>query len=288
MAESNKTSEIITQPEGTYWHFLADDRCLRYGDKRKVVVGETLRVDGIPILCDRGLHASEQVIDALSFAPGSTACLVTLGGVVLHDMEHVVPNKSVGQERKVLWMYDASSLLRNFACDVAEEALLSERKAGREPDPRSFDAISVMRRFIVGNATETERFAAEKSAWSSANSAGKNLTKNAAHRVANSASKSAAQSAAESAAWSLAQSAARGAAYSAAWSAGWNAAECASECMARNMTESMAENMSDIKARYAAWKGAESMAKSIFNDQLTRILLAAMARGEGDFPSSNA
>ena len=222
MTEPNKTSEIITQPEGTYWHFLADDRCLGYSDGRKVVVGETLRMGGSLILCERGFHASHRVIDALNFAPGPIVCLVTLGGIVLHDTKHDIPDKSVAQERTVIWMYDASQILREFACDVAEEALLSERSAGREPESRSFAAIEVMRRFIVGNATETERNTAENDAWSVANSAynaAYSAALNAAYSAALSAAKSAADSAAWNVAWGVALSVARNAAKNGAWSA---------------------------------------------------------------------
>ena len=264
MIETNKTSEITTQPEGTYWHFLTEDRCLGYDDGRKVVVGETLRMDESPILCERGFHASERVIDALDFAPGPIVCLVTLGGAVVHDTKHPVPGKSVAQERTALWIYDSARLLREFACDVAEESLLAERSAGREPDPRLFDAISVMRRFMAGDATEAERSAA----WSAAKSAAEALlvvsgaaeAAQVASGSACSVAYSAANSAARSAAWEVADSVAMNAAYSATYSAGNGAAYSA--------------------ANNAAW--------SAFNDRLTGMLLAAMAQGEGDFPPSNA
>ena len=260
MTELNKTSGIVAQPEGTYWHFLSEDRCLGYDDGRKVVVGETLRMDESPILCRRGFHASQRAIDAFNFAPGPITCLVTLGGTVLHGRGHAIPDKSVAQERTVLWAYDASSLLRHFACDVAEEALLAERKAGREPDPQLFAAISIMRRFIVGDAEEADRSAAEKSAWSVVPNETGNSAKNAAHRAAYSA----ANSTAVCAAWEVAWSVAMNAAYSAAWSA----------------VNSASEN--------SAYSAANSAALSASNDRLTGMLLAAMVQGEGDFPPSSA
>jgi len=51
--------------ENLYWHFLPNNGKLGRGDGRKVIVGETLRVDGAPVLCDHGLHASERIIDAI-------------------------------------------------------------------------------------------------------------------------------------------------------------------------------------------------------------------------------
>ena len=252
MTELNKTSGIVAQPEGTYWHFLSEDRCLGYDDGRKVVVGETLRMDESPILCRRGFHASQRAIDAFNFAPGPITCLVTLGGTVLHGRGHAIPDKSVAQERTVLWAYDASSLLRHFACDVAEEALLAERKAGREPDPRSFDAISVMRRFMTGDASETER--------------------------------NSAQSAACSAVWNSSVSASKSAAYSAAYSTAYSTAWIAANRTARYAAWNAALNATNN----AALNAPNNAAWSASNDRLTGMLLAAMARGEGDFPPSSA
>ena len=46
--------------------------------------------------------------------------------------------------------------LRLFACYCATSALLAERKAGREPDPRSCEAVRVARRFAYGKVTAKE------------------------------------------------------------------------------------------------------------------------------------
>lgn len=47
-------------------------------------------------------------------------------------------------------------MLRLFACDCAEHALIRERKAGREPDARSWNAVEVSRRFANGAVTSKE------------------------------------------------------------------------------------------------------------------------------------
>lgn len=154
----------LIQPENTFWHFAAEDRRLGYGDGREIMAGQTLTVHDQPVMCQHGLHASRRAIDALDYAPGPVACLVTLGGEVLHDTD-----KSAGQERTALWVFDSSRLLREFACDVAETGLLNERTAGREPDPRTFAAIEVTRRFMRGEATEGERAAASAAAWNAFN-----------------------------------------------------------------------------------------------------------------------
>ena len=53
--------------------------------------------------------------------------------------------------------------LRLFACDCAERALKRDRKIGREPDKRLWDAIKVARKFAYGKATK-EKLAAARAA----------------------------------------------------------------------------------------------------------------------------
>jgi hypothetical protein len=61
---------------------------------------------------------------------------------------------------------------RLFAADCAESALLTERVCGREPDPRSWEAVSMARRYADGDATDVELqaayTAAEAAAWGGA------------------------------------------------------------------------------------------------------------------------
>jgi hypothetical protein len=82
---------------------------------------------------------------------------------------------------------------RLFACDCAERALLRERDAGREPDPRSWRAIEISRAYARGEATLEELAAAQAAAWAVA------------------------RDAEWAAAWDVAQDAARDAAWAAAW-----------------------------------------------------------------------
>ena len=49
---------------------------------------------------------------------------------------------------------------RLLAADCAERALLREREAGREPDPRSWRATDVARKFAEGQASHEELMAA--------------------------------------------------------------------------------------------------------------------------------
>jgi len=55
--------------------------------------------------------------------------------------------------------------LRLLACDCAERALRWERRAGREPDERSWSVVAVSRRYANGEASDEELAAAEAAAW---------------------------------------------------------------------------------------------------------------------------
>jgi hypothetical protein len=94
------------------WHFALSDGCLGFGDGRKIVVGETLRVDGQLRLCKRGLHASRLVYDALGYAGNNSTliCRVSLGGQIVTGED-----KICASERTVLWAIDGRSLLRHYA-----------------------------------------------------------------------------------------------------------------------------------------------------------------------------
>ena len=259
MIDTHATINAGSQPEGTYWHFLAEDCRLGYDDGRKVVVGETLRVDETPILCKRGFHASQRAIDALRFARGPIVCLVTLGGTVLNETKQSISDKSVAQERTVLWMYNASNLLRHFACDVAEVALLAERKAGREPDARSFAVIEVMRRFMRGEASDSEWAIADTAADTAAANARISAWTATGNAVKSGASVS---TSAKGIAWGISAS---------------------------------ARTAANAGARIAAWAAAGDTVRAsvhnvdsgVSNYRLTRMLLSVMAQGKGEFGSSN-
>lgn len=172
------------------WHFLRDDGKLNYPPHELVEPGSMLVVDKNKLaICLFGLHASKRLIDGLHYAPGALICRVELSGKII-----VGEDKLCASQRKVLWMIDGTRLLHEFACKMAMDALLAERAAGREPDPRSFAAIEAKHKYLNKEITSEQ------------------LT--AARSAARSAEESAARSAAESAAWSAAWSAERSAARS--------------------------------------------------------------------------
>ena len=65
--------------------------------------------------------------------------------------------------------------LRLFGCWCAEQALRAERNADREPDPRSWAAVRISRRFACGKATaekmEATWAAAREATWAAAREA---------------------------------------------------------------------------------------------------------------------
>ena len=207
-----------------YWHFCEhrDGGGYLTNDLSGVRVhpGLTVTVEGQPVLCEYGLHASKRAIDALSYAPGSHVCLVALGSDVVHDSD-----KSVATERTVIAEADATRVLHEFAIWCAEQALALVDK----PDPRSIEALAVKRRWLDGQATD-EELAAAAAAWTAARTAARAAARTAAWTAAGDArtaarADAAAAAAARTAAWTAAD-AARTAAWDAADDA-WTAARAA-------------------------------------------------------------
>jgi hypothetical protein len=58
--------------------------------------------------------------------------------------------------------------LRELACVYAESALHQERRAGREPDPRSWAAIEAVRKWLQNEISDVELAAAEAAAEAAA------------------------------------------------------------------------------------------------------------------------
>ena len=159
------------------WHFLANDRRLRYGTRQKVRTGVTIRIEQTPRLCYVGLHGSRLPLDALQYAPGEIVCRVRIGGIIVEDGD-----KLAGQTRTVMWMADADKTLREFACWVADQALDAAERNGLPVSAASREAVSVARLRIKGKATEEELAAARSAAWSAAWSAADAAARSAYNR----------------------------------------------------------------------------------------------------------
>lgn len=88
------------------WHWISDGR--------PMVVGETVTHEGPLELCASGLHASERLLDALRYAPGAVVCRVECDGEIVRGED-----KFVCRSRRVLWVLDATAMLRAFARQCA-------------------------------------------------------------------------------------------------------------------------------------------------------------------------
>jgi hypothetical protein len=106
-----------------------------------------------------------------------------------------------------------------FAAHCAADALHSERAAGRDPDRRSWDAVTVAYNFATGRATDAQRDAAWDAAGSSARADALADARDAAWAAAWAAACAAARDAARDAAWGAARDAALAAAGAAAGAA---------------------------------------------------------------------
>ena len=146
------------------WYFSTVEKKLRYGDGREIALGITHTVGGKPTPCERGLHGSVRLIDALKYAPSPIVWEVELGGEVVEDVNH---DKYAATERTYLrGGIDISETLRAFS----RWAALSVANLWDMPD--------VVRQYLeTGDASltkaaaDTAAYAADAAAPSAADSA---------------------------------------------------------------------------------------------------------------------
>src|SRR3990167_4497527 len=173
MSQHTPEPRKIDQDHGILaWHFVPDDGRLAHDKQRlKVKVGYTYSVPPPIVPCVWGLHGSADPLDAVKYANGALVCRVRLwGSVVAHNGD-----KIAAQHRDVLAMAHATRTIHLFAIECARRALIRERKAGREPDKRSWKALLVKRQWLDGRATDEELAAA----WAAARAAACDVTNRA-------------------------------------------------------------------------------------------------------------
>lgn len=195
------------------WHFIRADRSTEVG-RLHVEVGQTLTVEGPLKLCEHGLHGSRKALDALRYAPGPVACKDEIWGDIIEGDDQLC-----GRYRKCLAMIDATYILHEFGCRCPERALTREREMGREPDSRSWAAISAKRKWLRGEIDDAKLAAA----WAAAMDAVWDVAWAGAGDAARAAAWAAAGAAARAATRDAAWSASRDAAWDAAWAAAWDA-----------------------------------------------------------------
>lgn len=177
------------------FYFATPDRKLRYRDGRAIAVGVTHKHEGAVVLCESGLHAAATPFEALQYAPGPILYLVRLSGTIVQG-----DDKMAASERTYLAEYDATELLRRYACIQALKQIELIRPYCSE---RDYSAI--MEYLTTGDAALREAAeAAARAARADAGAAGE------AARTAARAARAAAGAAAR-AAWEAAGAAARAA-----------------------------------------------------------------------------
>jgi len=98
------------------WYFSTPEKKLRYSDDRSIELGITHSVEGKLKVCKNGLHGSERLIDALSYAPGPVIWEVELSGEIVTDdgTKHCARNRTY-----LRGGIDISEVLRRFSRRVA-------------------------------------------------------------------------------------------------------------------------------------------------------------------------
>ena len=167
------------------WWFGTTDRRLGHGDGRPIVVGETHEVDPPLVLCERGLHASKHVLDALKYARGEILYRVCLAGKITRG-----DDKMCATRREYLAEIDATDMLWEFSRWSAAQVL------------HLWSAPQIVKDYLA-TGDESLREAASAAAWDAARAA----------------ASAAARAAASAAAWDAARDTARDAARNAAWDA---------------------------------------------------------------------
>ena len=143
-----------------------------------------------------GPYTRERVTSLFAGRDRVTALDVCAMDIPTEDILWAVLREDMVEER----------VLHLFACWCAEQALQVERKDGREPDPASWVAVEVKRRWVDGMASDDELAVARADAWATAGGAAR-----ATWATAGGDAWSAAWFTARAAAWAAAWSAARGA-----------------------------------------------------------------------------
>jgi hypothetical protein len=102
------------------WHFITSTGLLRDGSKA-AADGEAETYDGELIICEKGLHASVRLIDAVAYAPGTTLRLVKVFNAITER------DKLVCSRREIVHTLDFTKILEEFASYVTDKVRYEER-----------------------------------------------------------------------------------------------------------------------------------------------------------------
>ena len=174
------------------YHFLQYDMTTSSGDEPAWTVGETRTIPAnrkiIP--CEYGYHASPTLFDALTYAPGSIACVVELDGDVTPHGNP--PDKYAARSRTLIAAVDLTVALRLFAADCAEKVLpIFEKERPNDDRPRK--AIEAARAYAGGEIDAAAVAAAWAAGRDAAMAAGRAAKRDAARDAARAAAMDAAR-----------------------------------------------------------------------------------------------
>ncbi len=102
------------------WHFTNG---MKLRDGTDLVSGKTYRYAGEIEMCVRGYHASRDIRDALSYAPGFQVSRVECSGRIEEGED-----KLVCSTRKVLWTLNAEKIILAWSIRVATDAVRTAKK----------------------------------------------------------------------------------------------------------------------------------------------------------------
>jgi len=171
------------------WHFceLEDGKLITYqGDPRLLIPmplngepGEWLEHVGEVLICEKGLHASKAIMEALRYSRGFVICRVEVRDIVDQQADKVV-----ARQRRVLWWVDGEDLLRRFARLCALDVV-----SMWDPPEVVLQWLWTGDERYRGAAWSAAWSAAESAAWSAAESAAESAAYSAAERAAKRAAK---------------------------------------------------------------------------------------------------
>lgn len=124
------------------WHFTNG---MKYRDGTEMVVGQPCpHIENIK-LCAIGYHASENIMDALGYAPGSYLSRTEHSGEIMRGGD-----KLCSQDRTPLWTIDATKILVAFALACEKSAKASAACAAADAAYAARAAARAAARFGVG------------------------------------------------------------------------------------------------------------------------------------------
>jgi len=139
------------------WWFTTTNKKLANGDNRKIIKGRTHKVKGEIIPCERGLHLSRRIIDALQYASGPVIYRVEGRGIIIPHGNPV--DKYVCSERTYLaGGVDITQILRKYARLCALDVI------------DLWDTPDIVIQYLR-TGDETIRAAARAAAWAAARDA---------------------------------------------------------------------------------------------------------------------